>query len=99
MSLQLHFLHFQLDIFPGNMGAVSNERDERFYQDISLIEKRYSGEWISNILTDCCWSLILVTLTGEYKRQMKTNGVCNEFFFLVRVPYVETLPIIWWYVL
>jgi len=36
-----------LDIIPGNIGAVSDERGEMFYQYISLIEKRCSGEWIS----------------------------------------------------
>jgi hypothetical protein len=53
------------------MGVVSDKHGESFYQDISQIEKTCSGEWGSNILADCCWILILVTLTGEYKRQKK----------------------------
>ena len=82
MSLQLHFLHSHLDFFfPGNMGVVSDEHGESFYQDISQIEKKCSGEWSSNILVDCCLSLILVTLTGEYKKQKKTKGVCNNLFW------------------
>lgn len=101
MLLQLHFLHSHLDYFPGNMGAVSDEHGERFCQDVSQIEKRCSGEWSSNVLANCCWSLILVTLTGEYKRQKKTKGVGNEFFFffLARVPYVQTLSFIRRYML
>jgi hypothetical protein len=80
------------------MEALSDEHGERFFQNISQIEKRCSGEWSSNVLADCCWSLILVTLTGEYKRQKKTKG-CVMIFFLVRVPYVETLFITWRYIL
>jgi hypothetical protein len=64
------------------MRAVFDEHDERFYQNISQIEKRCSGEWSSNILADSCWSLIRETLTGECKRQKKTKGVSNDFFWL-----------------
>jgi hypothetical protein len=62
------------------MRAVFDEHGERFYQNISQIEKRYSREWSSNILAESCWSLIRETLTGECKRQKKTKGVCNNFF-------------------
>ena len=41
MSLKLHFLHFHLDFFRDNLGNVSEERGERFHQDIQVIEKRY----------------------------------------------------------
>ncbi|UYV66554.1 hypothetical protein LAZ67_4002056 [Cordylochernes scorpioides] len=41
MSLKIHFLHSHLDIFPENLGAVSDEHGERFHQDISSMEKRY----------------------------------------------------------
>ncbi len=33
MSLKIHFLHSHLDFFPKNLGAVSNERGERFHQN------------------------------------------------------------------
>ncbi|UYV81970.1 hypothetical protein LAZ67_21000259 [Cordylochernes scorpioides] len=45
MSLKIHFLHSHLDFFPDNLGAVSDEHGERFYQDISSMEKRYQGKW------------------------------------------------------
>ncbi|KAI6648439.1 Receptor-type tyrosine-protein phosphatase epsilon-like [Oopsacas minuta] len=32
MLLKLHFLHSHLDSFPENLGAVSDEQDERFHQ-------------------------------------------------------------------
>ena len=41
MSLKMHFLHSHLDFFSPNMGDVSEEHGERFYQDISDMERRY----------------------------------------------------------
>jgi len=41
MSFKVHFLDFQRDIFPENLGSVSNEHGERFHQVISSMEKRY----------------------------------------------------------
>ncbi|UYV76679.1 hypothetical protein LAZ67_14001721, partial [Cordylochernes scorpioides] len=43
MSLKIHFLHSHLDLFPDNLGAVSDEHGERFHQDISSMEKQYQG--------------------------------------------------------
>jgi hypothetical protein len=40
--------------FLGNMGTVSDEHVARFRQDISRMEKRYSGKWSPNILADQC---------------------------------------------
>ncbi|GBO02081.1 hypothetical protein AVEN_90883-1 [Araneus ventricosus] len=40
MSLKVHFLDSQLDYFPENLGAVSEEQGERFYQDIKEMERR-----------------------------------------------------------
>jgi hypothetical protein len=52
------FVEFPFGIFlPENMGAVSYEHGERFHQDVSQMEKRYSGKWSPNMLADCCWSL------------------------------------------
>ena len=73
MSLKLHFLDSHLDFFPENMGAVSDEHGERFHQDISQLEKRYSGKWNPNFLADFCWTLIRETSTTEYKRQRTTK--------------------------
>jgi hypothetical protein len=81
MLVKLHFLHSHLDFFPENMRAISVEQGERFQQDISQIEKRYSGKWSQNILADCCWSLIWETPTSECKRQKQIKWVLNEFFY------------------
>ena len=43
MSFKLHFLNSQLDYFPENLGAVSEEQGERFHQDIKEMERRYQG--------------------------------------------------------
>jgi len=40
MSLKIHFLESHLDLFPENLGKVSDERGERFNQDILAKEKR-----------------------------------------------------------
>jgi hypothetical protein len=41
MSLKIHFLNSHLDIFSENIGAVSEEQGERFYQDIKEMEGRH----------------------------------------------------------
>jgi len=49
------------------------------------------------MLADYCCNLIRETQTGENVRQKKTKRVFNEF--LVGVPYVKTLLIIWYCIL
>ena len=34
------------------MGAILEEHDERFHQDISQIVKRYNAKWSPNVLAD-----------------------------------------------
>jgi len=46
-----------LDFFPENLGKVSDERSERFHQDILATEKQYQGKWASSMLADYCWTL------------------------------------------
>jgi len=48
---------------------VSDEHGERFYQEISSMEKRYQGKWNCAMLADCCWNLARDSPTMEYKRQ------------------------------
>ncbi|GBN89806.1 hypothetical protein AVEN_67319-1 [Araneus ventricosus] len=40
MSLKVHFLDSHLVYFPENLGAVSEEQGERFYQDVKEMEGR-----------------------------------------------------------
>ena len=41
MSPKIHFLESHLDLFPENLGEVSDEHGEKFHQDILAMEKRY----------------------------------------------------------
>jgi cytochrome b involved in lipid metabolism len=61
-----------LEFFPGNMGIVFDKHGEKFPQDISQMEKRYSSKWTANILADYCWMLVQETPTEEYKKQKMT---------------------------
>jgi len=57
MSLKLNFLLSDLDVFHENIGALSDEHGERFRQNISQTEKRYSGKW-----NPICWLTTAVIL-------------------------------------
>ena len=39
-SLKVHFLHAHLHYFPQNLGGMSEEHGERFYQGIKIMESR-----------------------------------------------------------
>jgi hypothetical protein len=69
MSLKIHFLQSHLDLFPGNLGAVSDEHGERFHQDIASIEKRYQGKWSPSMLADYYWRLKRDVPQGKYARK------------------------------
>ncbi|UYV70282.1 hypothetical protein LAZ67_7002362 [Cordylochernes scorpioides] len=69
MSLKIHFLHSHLDLFPDNLGAVSDEHGERFHQDISSMEKRYQGKWSPAMLADYCWTLKRDLPQAKYRRK------------------------------
>jgi hypothetical protein len=44
MLLNIHCLHSNLDLFPPNLGAMSDdEHGERYRQDIPTMVKRYAG--------------------------------------------------------
>ena len=71
MSEKIHFLHSNLDFFPENCGAVSDEHGERVDQHISSMEKRYQGKWNCAILADYCWTLARDAPTMECERKEK----------------------------
>jgi hypothetical protein len=52
MSLNMHFLDPNLDFFPENIGAISDEHGEQFHQGISTMGKRYQGMWSPSMLAD-----------------------------------------------
>ena len=57
MSIKLHFLNIHLDQFPDNLGTVSAEKEERFHQDLNVMEERYQGRWDKSMMADYCWSI------------------------------------------
>jgi hypothetical protein len=67
-SLKIYFLHPHLDVFPPNLGAVSDEHGEKFHLDISTMEKRCAGKWSQKVLADCCWNISEKVSTDNYKR-------------------------------
>ena len=54
MSIKLHYLHSNIDFFPENLSALSEEQGERFHQDIMVMESRYQGRWNANMMADYC---------------------------------------------
>ncbi|GBO18319.1 hypothetical protein AVEN_116117-1 [Araneus ventricosus] len=57
MILKVHFLDSRLDYFPENLGAVSEEQDEAFHQNIKEMERRYQGKRNVSMIADYCWML------------------------------------------
>ncbi|GBN15807.1 hypothetical protein AVEN_171056-1 [Araneus ventricosus] len=78
MSLKLHVLGSHLNFFPQNLSAISDEHGQRFHQDISMFEKRFSGRWNRSMLAEYCWSVIRDTQSDAQKRKRPKNhfSVC-----------------------
>ncbi|GBM17666.1 hypothetical protein AVEN_202829-1 [Araneus ventricosus] len=77
--IKLHVLDSHLNLFPQNLDAISYKHGERFYQDISMFENRFSGRWNRSMIAEYCWSVIRDTQSDAYKRKRpKTNhfSVC-----------------------
>jgi hypothetical protein len=72
------FAAFAFGIFlPENMGAVSDEHGEMFRQDVSQREKRYSGKWSSDMLADCCWSIVVGHQLANVRRK-RMKCLCSS---------------------
>lgn len=69
MSIKVHYLKNHLDLFPANLGAVSDEQGERFHQDIKVMEARYQGRWDEHMMADYCWSLVRDNPDVKHKRK------------------------------
>lgn len=78
MSLKLHFLRDHLNEFMENLGDYSEQHEDRFYQDIATMEKRYCGESYASMLADhCCFFLFVIQTTtrqrGKEKQRKRTS--------------------------
>ena len=69
MSIKMDFLNLHLDYFPANCGDYSEEQDERFHQDIRIMEERYQGGWDITMFSDYCWCLKRDLPRREHKRK------------------------------
>jgi len=67
--LQIHLLESHFDIFPENLGELSDEHGEGFHQDIMAMGKRYQGKWTLGVLADCCWTLKRDVPDAKYRRK------------------------------
>ena len=82
MSTKMHFLNSHLDYFPENCGDYSEEQDERFHQDMRMMEERYQGRWNINMLADYCWCLKRDILVPQHKRKALKRPLClSRFLF------------------
>jgi hypothetical protein len=69
-AIETLFVAFPFGIFlPENMGAFSDEHGERFHQDASQMEKRYSGKWSPNMLADFCCSRTVAHQLANVRRK------------------------------
>ena len=71
MSIKVHFLHSQLDRFPENLGALSDEQGERFLQDVKEMEERYQGRWDAVMLADYFWSIKRDSVATHSRKSLK----------------------------
>ncbi|GBM92804.1 hypothetical protein AVEN_182696-1 [Araneus ventricosus] len=58
------------------LGAVSEEKGERFHQDIKEMERRYQGKWNVSMIADYCWILQRDNPCNVHKR--KSNKRTSE---------------------
>ena len=71
MSIKIHFPFSHLDRFSKNLRAVSDEKWERFHQDIKVFEQRYQGRWDSHMMADYCWTIMKENISSEQIRRSK----------------------------
>ena len=57
MRIKLHYLHCHLASFPENLGAVNDEQDDRFHQDLMSVGERYHSRWDVHMMAHYCWSI------------------------------------------
>ena len=71
MNIKLQYLFCHLNHFPKNLGNMSEEQEERFHQNIKVMQERYQGRWDTHMMTDYCWCLMRDCSQKNYKRKSK----------------------------
>ena len=73
ISLKISILHANLEKFKDNMGAYSEEHEERFHQDIKEFEERYMGQYTQHMMADYIWSLVH-KYDGDHRRKSRKKS-------------------------
>ena len=79
MNIKLHYINSHLDMFPENLGDVSDEQGERFHQDIKVMEERYQGRWDINMMADHCWNIKRDCPEAQHSRKSKTRAFLPQY--------------------
>ena len=54
MNIKMHYLLSHMGRFPENLGSMSDEKWERYHQDMEEMETRYQGLLDSVMMADYC---------------------------------------------
>ena len=85
MSIKMRFLFSHMNCFPENLGAVSDEQDERFHHNMKQMETRYNERWDAVLMADYCWTLKRDVSTGiQYSRGSKNRKYVPWIFALLK---------------
>ena len=98
MSLTIHFVHSHLNFFPPNLGAVSDDHEERFHQDITKMENNYQGKWNPGMMGDFCWMLLRDIPEARYTRSSKKSllTVCGTMnCVIVSSKYIDSISVLY----
>jgi histidinol dehydrogenase len=71
MSLKIYFFNSNLEFFPENLGAVSEEQGELLHQDIKELGRIFQGRWNVNMMSDYCWTLHHKIPETSHKRKLR----------------------------
>ena len=77
MSIKMHYLFSHIDRSPENLGAMSDEQEERFHQDIKEMETRYQRRWDAAMMADYCWTMKRDIPSAEHSRMSKKRKLIS----------------------
>ena len=80
-----------MDRFPKNLGAMSNEQEERFHQDIKKMKTRYQGRWDVAMMVDYCWTLKRDIFSAEHSRMSKKRKFMFSNLVNDNITYISLL--------
>lgn len=72
MSVKVHYINEHVEDFPQNCGMLSEEKGERFHQEVRLCEDRFSRNYNKAMMMDYCWFLV-DELEEEFVKKRKSS--------------------------